>query len=40
MTCFAFRSRSPRVDILAVADAMEELGWRMEVRVNKNKTPL
>ena len=32
MTCFAFRSRSPRVDILAVADAMEEFGWRMEVR--------
>jgi len=30
MTCFAFRSKQANVDTLAVADAMEELGWKLE----------
>ena len=31
MTAFAFTSTDSAVDILSVADVMEERGWRMEV---------
>ena len=30
MTAFAIQSSDPTVDILAVADAMEAMGWKME----------
>lgn len=30
MTCFAIGSTDPEVNILALADAMEERGWKME----------
>jgi len=30
MTCFAFRSTDPSLEILAVADVMEEKGWKIE----------
>jgi len=31
MTAFAYRSTDPNVDILAVADVLEEKGWKIEV---------
>lgn len=30
MTAFAVKSRDPTVDMLAVADHMEKLGWKIE----------
>ncbi len=30
MTAFAFASRDPEIDIMALADVMDRDGWRME----------
>lgn len=31
MTCFAFGSTDPTLEVLAIADVMEEKGWKIEV---------